>query len=356
MPLLKIRLKVVSPLFLNGPDPRGKPELRAASVRGQLRYWFRAIEGTKTNDLQEVWQTEEEIFGSTARGSQVAIRFYFEGEPQFVYQDILPHKKSTSQNQQRNQRQRLPRPNAIEVGQECILEIITRPGIDIPNGLLKALQVWLLLGGLGKRSRRMFGALQIDAIVNAPVNLPVEFDLGKEIIHSEEYVDWAKRTLNWAIGNPSPIREPQFPTLHPDFSRVVVCHQLLDSGPEANAIFFQDLLRSEYYNEKSMDSEGKPILRHGKPVIDAQKLRRKEMFGYTRNQKRLASPLIAQVRGQGTDYFLVFTAMRYQTKHSNGEAFSNNDWKVVDRLMDEVQKDDYPGFQGEPVWKGRLAT
>ena len=64
MPSLIVKIKTVSPLFLNGAD-KAQPELRAASVRGQLRYWFRAIEGAKTDSLQEVWRKEESIFGST---------------------------------------------------------------------------------------------------------------------------------------------------------------------------------------------------------------------------------------------------------------------------------------------------
>jgi CRISPR-associated protein Cmr1 len=39
---LTVELETVTPLFLGGAEPRGSPpELRAASVRGALRYWLR---------------------------------------------------------------------------------------------------------------------------------------------------------------------------------------------------------------------------------------------------------------------------------------------------------------------------
>ncbi len=38
-------LETITPLFLTGADPRGEPELRAASIRGALRFWLLALLG-----------------------------------------------------------------------------------------------------------------------------------------------------------------------------------------------------------------------------------------------------------------------------------------------------------------------
>jgi CRISPR-associated protein Cmr1 len=51
MTINEYALTVVSPMFLNGSDTR-QPELRAASVRGQLRYWLRAYLGAQTDTLK----------------------------------------------------------------------------------------------------------------------------------------------------------------------------------------------------------------------------------------------------------------------------------------------------------------
>jgi hypothetical protein len=43
-------LETITPLFLTGADPRGEPELRAASIRGALRFWLRALLGGVIGD------------------------------------------------------------------------------------------------------------------------------------------------------------------------------------------------------------------------------------------------------------------------------------------------------------------
>ena len=34
------KLNVLTPMFMGGAEPYGKPELRAASLRGAMRFWF----------------------------------------------------------------------------------------------------------------------------------------------------------------------------------------------------------------------------------------------------------------------------------------------------------------------------
>ncbi len=61
-------LEFITPAFLTGAD-QGAAELRAASVRGALRWWFRVLGGTKAE--------ETEVFGGVqegARRSKVIVR------------------------------------------------------------------------------------------------------------------------------------------------------------------------------------------------------------------------------------------------------------------------------------------
>jgi len=70
----RFRLKVLTPMFMGGANPRGEPELRAASIRGAMRFWFRAIAGAVTSDPREVYRLESEVFGNTERKSKVVVR------------------------------------------------------------------------------------------------------------------------------------------------------------------------------------------------------------------------------------------------------------------------------------------
>ena len=42
MEVMQFRLQVVTPLFLSGAD-QAKAELRPPTIRGALRFWFRAM-------------------------------------------------------------------------------------------------------------------------------------------------------------------------------------------------------------------------------------------------------------------------------------------------------------------------
>lgn len=72
--------EVLSPLFLGGADARGtRPELRAPSIRGSMRYWYRALLGGSTllnshDLLPKIHALESELFGSTDRGGALSTR------------------------------------------------------------------------------------------------------------------------------------------------------------------------------------------------------------------------------------------------------------------------------------------
>jgi CRISPR-associated protein Cmr1 len=64
------RYKLITPLFGGGVEPnRADPitVVRGTEVRGQLRFWWRATRGGRSNgDLEKMRQTEEKIWGGAA--------------------------------------------------------------------------------------------------------------------------------------------------------------------------------------------------------------------------------------------------------------------------------------------------
>lgn len=76
MALLKavFECTVVTPMFLSGTNQESV-ELRAASLRGVMRYWYRAVLGAQgLLDLPTLKQRESAIFGNTDAGSPVSVR------------------------------------------------------------------------------------------------------------------------------------------------------------------------------------------------------------------------------------------------------------------------------------------
>ncbi len=79
----KVRLEVefVTPCFLGGADPTAAPEWNGKAVRGQLRWWFRAVAGgyfagkvAEGELLRVVSAAEQRLFGTTSSRSPLMVR------------------------------------------------------------------------------------------------------------------------------------------------------------------------------------------------------------------------------------------------------------------------------------------
>lgn len=152
MAQLKLTVKTVTPLLMNGAG--GKPELRAASFRGVLRYWLRALLGAKyPENTQALFEEESRYWGSTSRGSAINLRV------------IGRLKRGTEQLDNVVLPSRL-RFEHFSAGQEFLLLLSTHP-LQNPNmvftsQLYSSLLLACTLGGFGKRARRGGGHIQIE--------------------------------------------------------------------------------------------------------------------------------------------------------------------------------------------------
>lgn len=304
MATIEFTLTVVSPTFMYGAYQRGgdvQPEMRAQSVRGQLRYWLRAIIGAQDTNLKAMWDRESAVFGSTGMGSAVSVRVYPRQGIQTGNEPMLPHREFGGGN--------VSRALAITANQRFSLQLVTRPGVDLPADALNALKVWSLIGGTGKRSRRMFGAVRLSSKDEAWYATPQTVD---------ELIALTGTTLKAVIGAP-PKRAsiPDWPTLHPQHSWVVIGREDCGSAKEANQALF-GLLRDTHrpYRNES------------------------DTFGFATGGRR-ASTLHAQVRQIGDAYYPVLTALRSQPEQ-------RIKWKVLADFMNEATRH----FNGETVWGG----
>jgi CRISPR-associated protein Cmr1 len=151
MSKITVKLETVTPLFLGGAEPRGEPELRPPAFRGAMRYWFRATLGgvIGDKDLENLHKLETKVFGSTDAGSQIAIRLH--GSLASNTFDILPHKQGSG------------RRKAFKESQTIDLTISALRPIDEVSwkNACMALNLAILFGGVGLRSRRGYGSLRV---------------------------------------------------------------------------------------------------------------------------------------------------------------------------------------------------
>ncbi|RUM75097.1 MAG: type III-B CRISPR module RAMP protein Cmr1, partial [Sulfurovum sp.] len=68
---LTFECETITPMFMYGADGK-TPELRPASIKGVMRFWWRAIHGNLS--LEDLKEQEGEIFGDTDKKSSFSIK------------------------------------------------------------------------------------------------------------------------------------------------------------------------------------------------------------------------------------------------------------------------------------------
>lgn len=144
METITFHCKVITPMFLAGADGQ-TPELRAPSIKGAMRFWWRALNGHL--GLEDLKKQEGKIFGDNNKRSCFTIRITNKNEHQGQEKPV-PHKGYTL--------------SAIKSGStfEVVLTIQETPEFSCKH-LAAIFELTTLLGGFGKRSRRAMGGVKI---------------------------------------------------------------------------------------------------------------------------------------------------------------------------------------------------
>lgn len=290
---IQLLMEAVSPLFLFGAQNGGyaPPQLRGASFRGQLRYWYRTIHpGLEKAELENV---ESHLFGSTDLGSRVDIQAAPISNKSVTIDryHVLPHRQAFQSN-------------AISNGSQFKLDVSIKDELSV-NPILKSLLLFTNLGGIGKRSRRGFGSLRVKKQIDGDdVDLenPLFALLSKgQFDNSDELIQHIGALLQTVIpfGINSSENMSLFPTgpgsaNYPSFEDgkwcVLVCREHFDSYETAMRSFWQDHLR-----------------RYG--ILDDR------AFGHTHNGRR-ASPFHLHLTESSQGFHVILTAFKAEPEPS----------------------------------------
>jgi len=145
--------ETITPMFLSGADGT-TPELRPPSIKGALRFWWRAMNGHL--DLKTLKEQESLIFGGTDGESGRRSRVIIRAKPLNMDTEqamLVPHKTNMPP-----QKSFKPKQNF-----EVTLGLISNTVFTFAQ--LQALfELVCVLGGFGKRSRRGMGSVKITKI------------------------------------------------------------------------------------------------------------------------------------------------------------------------------------------------
>ena len=168
--------EVVTPLFLGGADTK-KAELRVASIKGALRFWWRALYGR--DDLEDMKKVEADIFGSTENKSNLKITLNGTEKVKGVISDLPQGLKIPTQSKGRTFPISIIEYLAFglyEYKKELRKNVYTKEHIAagtkfsvafkynkaFEENILNAFKALATYGGIGSHSRNGFGSLTVD--------------------------------------------------------------------------------------------------------------------------------------------------------------------------------------------------
>ena len=153
--MASFQCKVITPMLLYGAN-QDVPEFRSQSIRGGLRWWFRAIAGSFLSQRADLLEKENSLFGDAGDkigSSPIVVRVNYADE-QFTTDtwQILPHRQ-------------LGKKRGIRPGVEFQVELSKsfyhkedqRLGQKL-NVVTCLFELMATLGGMGLRQRRTFGS------------------------------------------------------------------------------------------------------------------------------------------------------------------------------------------------------
>lgn len=166
---IEVKVELISPMLGGGVTPNEPDEvgwLRASAVKGQLRFWWRALYAHTFNKTNEMRERERELFGGPItfpKGSSTP-----EGGPGVLRLSV----ESSRATQGRHHIQGRRQPSlAPEASATVRFQLTTGKDSAERAEIDATIRAWLTLGGVGGRTRRAAGAIRAVS-EGLPWNLP----------------------------------------------------------------------------------------------------------------------------------------------------------------------------------------
>ena len=188
MQTLEATYEIVTPMFMGGAESQDEPEIRPPSIKGALRFWWRALQwgaclsqspGDTGMALKTLYEQEARLFGAAT----VEERY---GQGLCHVKLSQDHTQGSEKNWPRNNdagagflgygldatQNGAPHRQAIAKGSFTVTLVLKSTINDIEKQQLQdTLLLFGLLGGLGSRSRRGFGSIAIRRMNDQDITL-----------------------------------------------------------------------------------------------------------------------------------------------------------------------------------------
>lgn len=169
-------------LFMSGANSK-QAELRTASVKGAIRFWWRALNYARFGgDISDMKQAEDRLFGSIQ--GQASVRF------QLTSVNVMPCEPDLFQNQHGliylgygviDRHGQLERPCFKKAN--FTLKLISRK--EISEDMIDVIKLFGLVGSLGSRARKGFGSVTLERIKK-------KSSIGTDLLYEQQGDDYSK--------------------------------------------------------------------------------------------------------------------------------------------------------------------
>jgi CRISPR-associated protein Cmr1 len=167
---LELSLKVITPLFGGGYEPRETDPVspvRAAAIRGHLRFWWRALYGAGFETAEDLFREEKALWGSAEEPGKACIRVNITNKG-----SLKPHSQIAPRTTPRTgpqegiflfpfQEQKSDGTPEASGRQEVEFRIELSAPEAQEEEIKQTLRAWIAFGGVGARTRRGCGALTV---------------------------------------------------------------------------------------------------------------------------------------------------------------------------------------------------
>lgn len=317
---IEASFEIVTPMFISGEDD--KADLRPPSIKGALRFWWRALhwgqclqeKGNEPQALELLYKREAELFGAAVKDKKYGQGVFAIKLKDTQVEGVEKHWPKDRTDSAAYIGYGIDKPSKTLSHQEGIkpqnfsIELILRKCTDIQQQQLKdSLLAWGLFGGLGARARRAFGSvalIKMDGVSYA-------FD------NKTEYFQQINKFIN------SIVLAPNMP-LFTAFNEGMKVSYLGKQKQKYTSIM-DDL--SNYYKEtayKELESTFDRAI-YGLPRKDVDTVNRR------------SSPLLFHVHKLGEDYIGIFTFIPASFHHIKKHREKLPLFKKVTNFMDSME-------------------
>ena len=328
MQIIEADYNIVTPMFIGGGDKQEAPEIRPPSIKGALRFWWRALQwgeclNSQNQDvsaaLKDLHKQEAELFGAAAKDEA-----YGQGLCRIKLKNI--QSKGIEKEWPKNNdagagflgfgldatQSGEPHRKAISQGSftVCLMLKSTTISIEQVNQLKNTLILWGLLGGLGSRSRRGFGSVAIKRLDDQ------DFDF--------KHLDNYYKSINDLL------RPIDLAPAIPLFTALNEAMNIAQVGKHKDFIRLMDQLGAQYKLARQEAGKGRAKAPFGLPLAGNKGVA---------DESRRSSPLLMHIHSVNNEFvaMVTFIPAKFHYDYRDGDTILF--YKALQNFMNKVTID-----------------